>query len=80
MDGFNHFCGEHGLFTIHEVFEEVYGDIVVRWQVYTNISRKEVIHFSLASILGCKLFRRYLSILLNLCVDRLHRRVVAIHL
>ena len=80
MDGFDHFCGKHRLFSIHQVLEEVYRDVVVGWEIYAYVSREEVIDLALAAVLSRELLRGYLSILLSLSIDRLHRRVTTVHL
>ena len=57
MDSFNHFCREHRLLTIHQVLEEVYGYVVVRWEVHADVGREEVIDLALAAVLDRELLR-----------------------
>ena len=52
MDGADQRGPEHLLTSRHQIFEEVNGDIVVRWQEYANVASKEIINFTLGSVLG----------------------------
>ena len=47
---------DHLLLAIQELFQEVYGYVVVRRQVSANVTSEEVIALSLATVLGLELF------------------------
>ena len=55
MDRFYHPGGQHLLPPRHQIFEEIYCDIVVRRKENANITSKKVEYLSLASIFGWKL-------------------------
>ena len=80
MDRLDHLGAHHLLFAPHQVLQEEDGHGVECRQVDADVGGEEVVYLPLAAVLGRELLRGYLSILLSLSIDRLHRRVTAVHL
>ena len=55
MNRSNSFGTQHLLFATHKLLQEVYGHVIVWWQVHAVVASEEVINLALASLLGSKL-------------------------
>ena len=50
MDCSDHGGSEHGLFALHQLFQEVDRDVIVRRQIDADVAGQEVVDFTLRSI------------------------------
>ena len=57
MNGSDSFCADHLLLAGHDVFQEIYGDVVIWWQVHSDIGGEEVVNLALAVVLCLELLR-----------------------
>ena len=55
MDCSNSFSAEHLLFATHKLLQEVYGHVIIWWQVHAVVASEEVVNLTLASVLGGEL-------------------------
>ena len=80
MDGSDHRSAQHLLLLAQYIFEEIYGDVVVRRQVDSVVAGQEVIDLALAAILGVELLERDSNQLLWLSWrDLLHFLISVLH-
>ena len=64
MNGSDPFRADHLLLAGHDVFQEIDGDVVIWWQVDSEIGGEEVVNLALAVVLGLELLRRDLCVLI----------------
>ena len=50
VDGSDHGGSKHGLFALHQLFQEVDRDIIIRWQKDTDIAGQKIVYFTFRSI------------------------------
>ena len=80
VDGADHGRAEHLLPLVHNIFEEVDCDVVVRRQVDAHVCRQEVIDLALATVLSIELLGRDSNQLLWLSWrDLLHLLIAVLH-
>ena len=46
---------QHLLFATHKLLQEVYGHVIIWWQVHAVVASEEVVNLTLASVLGGEL-------------------------
>ena len=56
MYGPDHVCTQHLLLAVHELLEEVYGDVVVWREEDADVAGEEIIDLSFALVFGLKFF------------------------
>ena len=80
MDGPDPFGAYHLLLAGHNIFQKVDGDVVIWWQVYSDIGGEKVINLALAVILGLELLRRDLRRLILSWNSRTHLLIRTVHI
>ena len=80
MDSSDSFRADHLLLAGHDVFQKIDGDVVIWWQVYSDIGGEKVINLALAVVLGLKLLRRDLRRLILSWNSRTHLLIRTVHI
>jgi len=81
MNGPDHGSSEHLFLSSHEFFEEIDGDVVIWWKVYTTVRGEKIINFALAPVLSSKFFTGDLLLQLRFSFwNLLHLLVALSHL
>ena len=79
MNGSDSFRADHLLLAGHDIFQEIYGEVVIWWQVHSDIGGKEVVNLALAVVLGLELLRRDLRVLILSRNGWLHLLIGTVH-
>ena len=79
MNGSNHCRPKQLLLPHHELFEEVYGNVVERRKQDAAVARKEVIYLTLVVVLRSEFFGGDKSGLVPIITNLVHILVVLLH-
>ena len=72
--------GQHSFCPVHKLLQEIDRDVVVRRQVYSDISCQEVVNLALAAVFSTEFLRGHADELLLAAGDLLHLLVIVLHL